>query len=212
MGMKIGVIQASSQKEKNSIIFESVTKTAKTLGHEVVNFGVFDDSLQQFSYIEIAICVSLLLSSRAVDFIVTGCSSGQGMMLACNSLPGVLCGYVPTPQDAFLFERINNGNAVSLPLGLNWGWLGEINLQCTLNKLFDGPFGEGYPVDDAERKRHDTKLLKQMNQTVKKTWADIIDGVDKELLKKALSNRIVYDYIMFNSDIEEIKNMMRSHR
>ncbi len=212
MGMKIGVIQASSQKEKNSIIFESVTKTAKTLGHEVVNFGVFDDSLQQFSYIEIAICVSLLLSSRAVDFIVTGCSSGQGMMLACNSLPGVLCGYVPTPQDAFLFGRINNGNAVSLPLGLNWGWLGEINLQCTLNKLFDGPFGEGYPVDDAERKRHDTKLLKQMNQTVKKTWADIIDGVDKELLKKALSNRIVYDYIMFNSDIEEIKNMMRSHR
>lgn len=212
MGMKIGVIQASSQKEKNSIIFESVTKTAKTLGHEVVNFGVFDDSLQQFSYIEIAICVSLLLSSRAVDFIVTGCSSGQGMMLACNSLPGVLCGYVPTPQDAFLFGRINNGNAVSLPLGLNWGWLGEINLQCTLNKLFDGPFGEGYPVDDAERKRHDTKLLKQMNQTVKKTWADIIDGVDKELLKKALSNRIVYDYIMFNSAIEEIKNMMRSHR
>lgn len=212
MGMKIGVIQASSQKEKNSIIFESVTKTAKTLGHEVVNFGVFDDSLQQFSYIEIAICVSLLLSSRAVDFIVTGCSSGQGMMLACNSLPGVLCGYVPTPQDAFLFGRINNGNAVSLPLGLNWGWLGEINLQCTLNKLFDGPFGEGYPVDDAERKRHDTKLLNQMNQTVKKTWADIIDGVDKELLKKALSNRIVYDYIMFNSDIEEIKNMMRSHR
>ena len=210
--MKIGVIQASSQKEKNSIIFESVTKTAKTLGHEVVNFGVFDDSLQQFSYIEIAICVSLLLSSRAVDFIVTGCSSGQGMMLACNSLPGVLCGYVPTPQDAFLFGRINNGNAVSLPLGLNWGWLGEINLQCTLNKLFDGPFGEGYPVDDAERKRHDTKLLKQMNQTVKKTWADIIDGVDKELLKKALSNRIVYDYIMFSSDIEEIKNMMRSHR
>ncbi|MBR3760987.1 MAG: RpiB/LacA/LacB family sugar-phosphate isomerase [Ruminococcus sp.] len=210
--MKIGVIQASSQKEKNSIIFESVTKTAKTLGHEVVNFGVFDDSLQQFSYIEIAICVSLLLSSRAVDFIVTGCSSGQGMMLACNSLPGVLCGYVPTPQDAFLFGRINNGNAVSLPLGLNWGWLGEINLQCTLNKLFDGPFGEGYPVDDAERKRHDTKLLKQMNQTVKKTWADIIDGVDKELLKKALSNRIVYDYIMFNSAIEEIKNMMRSHR
>lgn len=212
MGMKIGVIQASSQKEKNSIIFESVTKTAKTLGHEVVNFGVFDDSLQQFSYIEIAICVSLLLSSRAVDFIVTGCSSGQGMMLACNSLPSVLCGYVPTPQDAFLFGRINNGNAVSLPLGLNWGWLGEINLQCTLNKLFDGPFGEGYPVDDAERKRHDTKLLKQMNQTVKKTWADIIDVVDKELLKKALSNRIVYDYIMLNSDIEEIKNMMRSHR
>lgn len=210
--MKIGVIQASSQKEKNSVIFESVTKAVESLDHEVVNFGVFDESSQEFSYVEISICVSLLLSSEAVDFVVTGCSSGQGMMLACNSLPGVLCGYTPTPQDAFLFGRINNGNAVSLPLGLNWGWLGEINLQCTLSKLFDGPFGEGYPVYAADRKKRDTKLLKQMNKTVKRTWADIIDDVDQELLKKALSNCIVYDYIMNNSEIEEMKNMMRSHR
>ena len=56
------------------------------------------------------------------------------------------------------------------------------------------------------------QVLKQMNVTVKKTWVDIIDDIDRELLKKALSNRIVYDYIMLNSDIEEIKNMMRTHR
>lgn len=210
--MKIGIIQASSQKEKNEVIFESVKKAVESLGHEVVNFGVFADSSQKYSYVEIAICVSLLLSSKAVDFVVTGCSSGQGMMLACNSFPGVLCGYTPTPQDAFLFGRINNGNAVSLPLGLNWGWLGEINLQCTLSKLFDGPFGTGYPVHEADRKMRDTKLLKQINKTVKRDWADIIDEVDQTLLKNALSNHIVYDYIMHNSDIEELKNMMRSHR
>ena len=51
---------------------------------------------------------------------MTGCSSGQGMMLACNSLPGVLCGFVQTPQDAFLFGRINGGNAVSLPLAASF--------------------------------------------------------------------------------------------
>lgn len=127
--MKIGVIQASSQKEKNCMIFESVTKAVESLGHEVINFGVFDDSSQKFSYVEIAICVSLLLSSKVVDFVVTGCSSGQRMMLACNSLLGVLCGYTPTPQDAFLFGKINDGNAVSLSLGLNWGWLGQILLM-----------------------------------------------------------------------------------
>ena len=210
--MKIGVIQASSQKEKNDAIFESVTRVVESLDHEVVNFGVFAESSQKFSYIEIAFCISLLLSSNAVDFIITGCSSGQGMMLACNSLPGVLCGYTPTPQDAFLFGRINNGNVVSLPLGLNYGWLGEINLQCTLSKLFDGPFGEGYPACDADRKKFDSMLLKQINKTVKQDWADIIDEVDQELLKKALNNSIVYDYIMNNSDDEELKNMMRSHR
>ena len=32
--------------------------------------------------------ISLLIESGAVDFVVTGCSSGQGMMLACNSLSG----------------------------------------------------------------------------------------------------------------------------
>ena len=59
----------------------------------------------------------MLLANRTVDFIVTGCSSGQGMMLACNSMPGVICRYAPTPKDAYLFAQINNGNAISLPLG-----------------------------------------------------------------------------------------------
>ena len=173
---------------------------------------MFDDTPKDFSYIEIAICVSLLLSSKVIDFVVTGCSSGQGMMLACNSLPGVLCGYIPTPQDAFLFGRINDGNAVSLPLGLNFGWLGDINLQCTLNKLFDGPFGTGYPIHDAERKKRDTRLLKQVNKTVKQDWSKIIDEVDQDLLKNALSNHVVYDYIMQNSSVEELKRLMNSHR
>lgn len=48
-----------------------------------------------------------------MHFVVTRGSSGQGMMLACNRLPGVLCGYAPTPKDAYLFAQINNGNAIS---------------------------------------------------------------------------------------------------
>lgn len=210
--MKIGIIQATSQKEKNQLIFDCVEKAAAPYGYEVINFGVFEDTTRDYSYIEIAICVSLLLSSKAVDFIVTGCSSGQGMMLACNSLPGVICGYTPTPQDAFLFGRINGGNAASFPLGLNFGWSGEINLQCTIDKLFDGDFGTGYPVKDAERKRHDTHLLNQINSTSKRDWKDIIDKIDQSLLKKALSNQVVFEYIMQNSVMEEIKALMRSHR
>ena len=42
------------------------------------------------SYVEIALEICLLISSKAVDFIVTGCSSGQGMMIACNSLPHLI--------------------------------------------------------------------------------------------------------------------------
>lgn len=71
--------------------------------------------------------------------------------MACNVLPNVLCGFIQNPQDAFLFGRINDGNAVSLSLGLGYGWLGELNLQYTLEKLFDGEFGIGYPPESADR-------------------------------------------------------------
>ena len=144
------------------LLYDCTMKAVEQHHYDVINFGCFVDEEESYSYVEIAVCASILLSSGAVDFIVTGCSSGQGMMLACNSLPGILCGYVESPQDAYLFGRINGGNAASFPLGLNFGWAGEINLQCTLDKLFDGAFGEGYPKDEAARKKKDTEILKKI--------------------------------------------------
>lgn len=193
--MKIAVIQASSQKDKNPLLYQCAGNAVEKQGHEVVNFGVFPEEEANWSYIETAFLASLLLSSGAVDFVVTGCSSGQGMMLACNSLPGVLCGYTPTPQDAFLFGRINGGNAVSLPLGLGFGWSGELNLQYTLDKLFDGPFGEGYPPEDAERKRRDTRLLQELNGITKRDMEDCIAQYPRALVEKALGRRSVAAYI-----------------
>ena len=195
--MRIGVIQASSQKSKNEALYRCICRAVENNGRQdtVVNFGVFPDQDASFSYIETALNISLLLSSGAVDFIVTGCSSGQGMMLACNSLPGVLCGFVQTPQDAYLFGRINGGNAASLPLGLNYGWLGEINLQCTLDKLFDGAFGCGYPPEEAERKRRDTEALKKVNAITKRTLTETLAQYDQGLVQKALRWESVQEYV-----------------
>ena len=170
--MKIGVIQASSQIEKNTILYECT----KDYG-EVINFGCFEDE-ENYSYVEIALEICLLISSQAVDFIVTGCSSGQGMMIACNSLPNLICGYLPTPQDAYLFGRINDGNVASLPLGLNYGWAGEINLKATLQQLFEEPFGIGYPLKDAKRKQEDTKKIKALNQLCKKDIIEFLNEID----------------------------------
>lgn len=206
--MKIGVIQASSQKEKNALLYECTRRAAAPRNDEVINFGVTEREDHSFSYIEAAVCVSLLLSSEAVDFIVTGCSSGQGMMLACGSLPSVSCGYIQNPQDAFLFGRINDGNAVSLPLGLNFGWAGEINLQCTLDKLFEGPFGSGYPPEDAARKRKDTLLLKQISSIAKKPMTEVFGLLDRELMEKALSWDSVREYILKHGS-EEIAGLIR---
>ena len=90
--MKIGVIQATSQAKKNKLLYHCTANSVEKHGYEVINFGCYEDESCSFSYIEIAVMISMLLSSKSIDFVVTGCSSGQGMMIACNSLPDVICG------------------------------------------------------------------------------------------------------------------------
>ncbi|MEE1231615.1 MAG: RpiB/LacA/LacB family sugar-phosphate isomerase [Phascolarctobacterium sp.] len=187
--MRIGVIVPSTQSAKNKFLVNAVREAQSEA--EVFNLGCFSNEDEQYSYVEIALTIALLLHKKVVDFVVTGCSSGQGMMLACNAMPGVLCGYIPTPQDAYLFGRINAGNAVSLPLGLGFGWAGELNLRYTLKALFDGPFGTGYPAEHAERKIRDTLLLKQLKAKSQKDMAEFLAAVDKELLAKVYGNKNV---------------------
>jgi ribose 5-phosphate isomerase RpiB len=200
--MTIGVIQASSQAAKNELIYGSVN--AHAAGCNVINFGCTPDEDNKYSYIEISILIGLLLSSKAVDFIVTGCSSGQGMMLACNNMPGVLCGYCPTPKDAYLFAQINNGNAVSLPLGEEYTWNGFENMDQTIAKLFSEPFGQGYPKNEAARKLEDTRLLKAIRNDSQVSMTDLLKKIDKPLLDKILNKNNVLEYIIKNGKDREI--------
>ena len=192
--MKIGIIQASSQVGKNKLIFDTVKKYAA--GSEIINFGCTEDEPDRYSYIEISVLAGMLLSSGAVDFIVTGCSSGQGMMLACNSFPGVLCGYAPTPMDAYLFAQINNGNAVSLPLGEEYTWAGYENFDATVAKLFSEPFGQGYPKGEAARKLRDTELLKQIRRSSQRAAVDLLESLDGDFVQSILRKQNVIGYIL----------------
>lgn len=192
--MRIAVIQASSQKEKNLLLYNIVKNAVPQA--EVFNLGVFEQEIEELSYVEVSLQVALLLESKAVDFVITGCSSGQGMMLACNSWPGVLCGFIPTPQDAFLFGRINGGNVASLPLGLGYGWCGEINLRLIVEKLFEGELGCGYPADMAERKKRDAVLVKQINTLCKNNMLEVIEILPVEFLKKSLQRTAFKDFIL----------------
>jgi ribose 5-phosphate isomerase RpiB len=142
--------------------------------------------------------VGLLLASKAVDFVVTGCSSGQGMMLACNNMPGVICGYVPTPKDAYLFAQINNGNAISLPLGEDYTWNGADNLDQTIASVFSEPFGQGYPKSESERKLRDTETLKKIRFQSQISFLDLLDKLDNELLQKMLMKKDVINFVLTN--------------
>jgi len=197
MGLRIGVIQASSQAEKNELIYSTVSKYAQK-DSEVINFGCTLYESDVYSYIDISILIGVLLSSGAMDFMVTGCSSGQGMMLACNSMPGVLCGYAPTPKDAYLFAQINNGNAISLPLGEEYTWAGKENLEKTIEALFSEPFGQGYPKNEADRKLKDTELLKTIRKNSQIEMEELLGKLEPSILDRIKKKTDVFQFINAN--------------
>ena len=205
--MTIGVIQASSQAQKNSLLFNTVKRYAPD--SVVVNFGCKENEEEKYSYIEISLLTGLLLASGSVDFIVTGCSSGQGMMLACNNMPGVLCGYAPSPMDAYLFAQINNGNAISVPLGEDYTYTGIHNLERTIEKLFSEPFGQGYPKGQEERKLKDTSLLKNIREKSQVRTIELMQSLDTVIVDKIKKKRDVIEFIINNGKNEEIVHWLR---
>lgn len=207
--MRIAVIQASSQAEKNELLYETVKKYA--IDSEVINFGCTPDEEEQYSYIDISIMVGFLLVSEAVDLVVTGCSSGQGMMLACNSMPGVVCGYAPTPMDAYLFCQINNGNAISLPLGEEYTWAGYDNFDATIARIFSEPFGQGYPKSDADRKLLDTERLKAIRKMSQTDFVDLMGKLDTAAIGKLMTKHDVIRYIIEHGNAE-VAGWLANHR
>lgn len=206
--MKIGLIQASSQKQKNGIL-EHYLNAAINSDDQLINFGIYPNSNTNLSYVQVFLAIALLINSKSLDFIVTGCTSGQGMMLACNTFPNIQCGYLPTPQDAFLFSHINNGIVISFPLGLNWGWSGEINFSETMKALFKQPWGTGYPPSQASRKVKNTTEVKEFNQLNKKSMTSILPSVDSDLLVPVLKYEPVYNFIIQNGKDTELVNLIK---
>ena len=207
--MRIGVMLASSQANKNRLLFQAVQTYAA--GSEIINFGCRPDDHETYSYVEIALLVGFLLTSGAVDFVITGCSSGQGMMLACNSFPGVLCGYAPTPMDAWLFAQINNGNAISLPLGEGYTWAGRENMERTIEKLFSESFAQGYPRSEAERKLRDTAILKEIRRCSQVNLIDFLNRLDNQIIRRVLTKREVVEYVLANGRCKAVMDWIANH-
>ena len=97
--MKIAIINENSQAPKNGIIEAALKKVVEPMGHEVVNYGMYSDASPRLTYVQCGILAAILLNSGAADFVITGCGTGEGAMLALNSFPGVICGHVEDPVE-----------------------------------------------------------------------------------------------------------------
>ena len=193
--MKIALINENSQAAKNSIIEKALKKVVEPMGHEVVNYGMYTaEDEAQLTYVQIGILAAVLLNSGAADYVITGCGTGEGAMLACNSFPGVICGHVEDALDAYTFAQINDGNAIAIPFAKGFGWGGDLNLEYIFEKLFCEESGQGYPRERAVPEKQNKKILDELKKLTYRSLPEILRDADRELVKGAFSTAHFADY------------------
>lgn len=209
--MKIALINENSQAAKNELIEKSLKKVAEKYNHTVLNFGTYgtDDSTQ-LTYVEAGLLAAILLNTKTVDFVVTGCGTGEGAMLAANSFPAVLCGHIVDPSDAYMFMQINDGNAVSFPFAKGFGWGGELNLEYCFNELFAHEAGNGYPKERVELEQRNKKILDGIKKITHKNMLDILKEIDQEFLLHTISGKNFKSLFEQNCDESELSNYVKT--
>lgn len=197
--MKVALINENSQASKNSQIEAQLKAVAEAKGHKVFNYGMYSaEDEAQLTYVQIGILAAVLLNSGAADFVVTGCGTGEGAMLACNSFPGVICGHVADASDAFMFTQINDGNAIAMPFAKGYGWGAELNLKYVFERLFEMEGGGGYPPERVVPEQRNKKILDEVKSHTYRDLCDILVNLDHDLVKGALSTKGFAEYFEDN--------------
>lgn len=210
MTMKIALINENSQAAKNSMICETLKSVVEPMGHEVYNYGMYGaEDENQLTYVQIGILTAVLINSGAADYVITGCGTGEGAMLACNSFPKVLCGHITSPLDAYLFSQVNDGNTIALPFAENFGWGGELNLQYIFEKLFFAPGGGGYPKERVIPEQRNKKILDQVKEVTHVDLVTILKNLDRELVVGALSGEKFKEYFFANCKCDKIAECVK---
>lgn len=204
--MKIALICENSQAAKNAMIENALRKVTEPMGFEVRNYGMLSaDDECQLTYVQIGILAAVLLNSGAADYVITGCGTGEGAMLACNSFPGVICGHVEDALDAYTFAQINDGNAIALPFAKGFGWGGDLNLEYIFEKLFCEEPGQGYPRERAVPEKRNKKILDEVKAKTYRPLTEILRDLDRELVKGALSHKRFSEYFFTDCKCDEIR-------
>lgn len=186
--MRIALINENSQAAKNGMIYDALKKVADAKGYEVDNYGMYSaEDTASLTYVQCGILAGILLNSGAADFVVTGCGTGEGAMLACNSFPKVLCGHIESPLDAYLFSQVNDGNCIALPFAENFGWGGELQLRYIFERLFECEGGGGYPKERVVPEQRNKKILDAVKEVTHVDMVTILKNLDPELAKGAVA-------------------------
>ena len=129
--------------------------------------------------------------------------------MACNSFPGVICGHVEDPLDAYTFAQINDGNAIAIPFAKGFGWGGDLNLEYIFEKLYVEESGQGYPRERAVPEQRNKKILDEVKKHTYTDLVTILKNLDRELVKGALSGEKFREYFFENCKDEQIAECVK---
>ena len=184
--MRIALIMENSQASKNALVYETLKKVCARHGFELDNYGMTGTEDKNLTYVQEGLFLFFLLNSGAADFVVTGCGTGEGAMLALNSFPGVFCGHVQDSTDAYLFSQINSGNAIALPFAKGFGWGSEITLEAIFERLFQEDFGGGYPKERREPEQANKKILDSVKTVTCRPLTVILSSLDRDFVLQTI--------------------------
>ena len=202
--MRIAVISEVSTRDKNKLIL----KALEGMDADVFNLGMSENGDEaELTYIHTGLMAAVALATGSADFVVGGCGTGQGFMLSAMQYPGVFCGHITDPVDAWLFSQINGGNCISLALAKGFGWAGDINLRYIFEKLFSDKPGQGYPPHRSDSQRQSRAILSEINAVTHADLVSILPRLDKNIVAAAFGHKPFADFTEQFAQDSEIKNL-----
>jgi ribose 5-phosphate isomerase RpiB len=181
--MRIAVVNEVSTADRNA----DVVAALEGRGHEVLNVGMRRASEgPELTVLHTSFLSALLLAARRADLVVAGCGTGHGYEIAVSQYPGVACGRILNPLDAWLFTQINGGNVVSLALNLAYGWAGDVNLRMIFDALFSVEVGAGYPSHRRETQQESRRVLTEVGAVTHRPMSEIVANLPDRVIAPAL--------------------------
>ena len=208
--MRIAVINEFSACAKNGDIVAALE--ASVPGAQILNVGMSVPGQEpSLVYVHTGLITGIMLGAGWCDFAVGGCGTGQGYLISAMQFPGVFCGLVLGPADAWLFSQINGGNCVSLALNKGYGWAGDVNLKHIFEKLFCDPVGQGYPVARAESQAQSRATLQTLSAKTHRPLEDILADIPGELWRPIVKHKPFMDIVEHHKDSDIAKIILHSN-
>jgi ribose 5-phosphate isomerase B len=117
---------------------EALKLELQSLGHEAVDFGVFDDG--PCLYADIAVQVARAVQSGAQDRGVLLCGTGIGMSIAANKVEGIRAALCHDTYSAERAVKSNNAQIMTMGARVIGPEVAKAILRAFLGSVFvDGP-------------------------------------------------------------------------